>query len=123
VKIPEDAFDLYVRLGPARSYRAVAEHYGVTKRAVTSRATRDGWQARLREIECRARSRADEELEEVLAEMYARHLRILHVIQGKALESLRALPLTSAWDAVKALDLVIERETKIRGIAEHQPSD
>ena len=35
-KIPPDAFDFYFSLGPPRSYQAVADKYGVTKRAVTA---------------------------------------------------------------------------------------
>ena len=34
-KIPDDAFEFYVGLGPNRSYEAVAEHYDVNKRSVT----------------------------------------------------------------------------------------
>ena len=30
MKIPIEAFEYYVRIGPGRSHRAVAEHYGVT---------------------------------------------------------------------------------------------
>jgi len=42
-KIPADAFDYYASLGPDRSYRAVAERYGVSKRAVTKHAAAEGW--------------------------------------------------------------------------------
>ena len=34
-------------LGPGRSYQAVADRYGVSKRAVTALAKRENWQARL----------------------------------------------------------------------------
>ncbi len=114
MKLPDDAFEYYVSLGGARSYRVVAEKYGVSKRAVTNRATRDHWQDRLREIMRRAQKKAEAALGETLAEMFERHLRLLQVIQGKALESLKSMPLTSAWDAVKALDMVMDREAKIR---------
>ena len=42
-KILSDAFEYYVALGPGRSYRTVAERCGVTKRAVTKHAAREGW--------------------------------------------------------------------------------
>ncbi len=45
-RIPPEAFETYVRLGPGRSYRQVAEHYGVSKRAITSFAAREGWPER-----------------------------------------------------------------------------
>ncbi len=46
-KIPPDAFDFYFSPGPPRSYQAVADKYGVTKRAVTNLAGREDWQRRL----------------------------------------------------------------------------
>ncbi len=50
-KIPDNAFDFYFGLGPSRSYQAVADEYGVTKRAVTKLATKERWQKRLEELE------------------------------------------------------------------------
>ncbi len=58
-KIPTDAFDHYFSLGPGRSYQQVADQYGVTKRAVTALAKRESWQARLAEVEEKARVRLD----------------------------------------------------------------
>ena len=58
-KIPSDAFEYYVSLGPGRSYRSVAEHYEVTKRAVTKHAAREGWAERLDKIEQEAREGSD----------------------------------------------------------------
>ena len=114
MKLPIDAFEYYMGLGTDRSYRLVAEHFGVSKRAVTHRATAENWQERLHSIHEVARSRAEEAITESLTEMYSRHLKLLSVIQGKALETLKSLPMTSAWDAVKALNLSIRLETRIR---------
>lgn len=114
MKLPPDAFEYYVGLGTRRSYRQVAEHFGVSKRAVTHRATNEDWQKRLRGIEQAARRQVEEELTESLREMYSRHLKLLSVIQGKALETLQAIPMTSSWDAIKALDLSMRHESKIR---------
>ena len=50
-KIPTDAFDYYFSLGPSRSYQAVAEKYGASKRAVVGVAKRENWQKRLLEVE------------------------------------------------------------------------
>jgi hypothetical protein len=123
MKLPPDAFEYYVGLGPSRSYREVAEHFGVSKRAVTHRATSEKWQDRLHGIERAALSVAEERLKESLSEMYSRHLKLLSVIQGKALETLQALPLTSSWDAVKALDLAMRHESRIRGMAKPPTSN
>ena len=116
MKLPSDAFEYYVGLGTDRSYRLVAEHFGVSKRAVTHRATAENWQERLHAIHEVARVRAEEAITESLTEMYARHLKLLRIVQGKALETLKSLPMTSAWDACKALDLSIRHESRIRGL-------
>ncbi len=118
-KLGEDAFEYYVSLGEARSYRAVAEHFGVTKRAVSKRAARDSWSERLSVIAQEVREVSDRRLVETLEEMGERHLRILRVIQSRALEALRAMPLATAMEAVRALDMSIRQERVIRG----EPSD
>ena len=43
-RIPPDALEYYVSLGADRSYEKVADHYGVSKRAVTKLAVRQRWQ-------------------------------------------------------------------------------
>lgn len=118
-KLPADAFEYYVALGPDRSYQAVGDHYGITKRAVTDRASRDRWQERLQRIEDEARQRSDERIVESLEQMNERHLKTLQVIQRKALETLRSMGLNSAMEAVRALDICIQKERLIRG----EPSD
>lgn len=118
-RIPPDAFNFYVGLGPGRSHQLVADHYGVSKRAVTKRATRDRWQDRVVELEAKARAGAEQKALESLEAMNLRHLRSLKVIQGKALEALRSMPLDSAMEAVRSLDIAIRQERLIRG----EPSD
>ena len=118
-KIPPDAFEYYLGLGPGRSYEAVAEKYGVTKRAVTKLAAREKWQERILEIERKARRATEERAQESLEQMNERHLKSLRVIQGKALEALKAMPLNTAMEAVRALDLGIRQERVVRG----EPSD
>lgn len=114
-KIPPDAFDVYMSLGPGRSYQAVADHFGVSKRAVTNRATKERWQHRAGELEAKARQGAEQRLVETLEEMNTRHLRSLRVVQARAIEALRNHPLESAMDAVRALDISIRQERVIRG--------
>ncbi len=114
-KLPTDAFDVYMSLGPSRSYQAVADHFGVSKRAVTNRATKERWQQRSGELEAKARQGAEQRLVETLEEMNTRHLRSLRVVQARAIEALRNHPLESAMDAVRALDISIRQERVIRG--------
>ncbi len=118
-KIPPDAFEYYLGLGPGRSYGAVAEKYGVTKRAVTKLAAREKWQERILEIERKARRASDDKAAETLEQMNDRHLKSLRVIQGKSLEALKAMPLNTAMEGARCLDLAIKQERVIRG----EPSD
>jgi len=114
-KIPPDAFEYYLSLGPGRSYQAVAAKYEVSKRAVVDLAKRERWQGRVAEIEARARQAATDKAVETLEAVKVRHLKALRVIQAKALEALRAMPLETAIDAVRALDLSIRQERVVLG--------
>lgn len=114
-KLPKDAFDVYMSLGPGRSYQAVADHFGVTKRAVTNLATKERWQQCATELETKARQGAEQRLVETLEDMNTRHLKSLRVVQARAIEALRGMPLESAMEAVRALDISIRQERLIRG--------
>ncbi len=114
-RIPPDAFDFYFSLGSDRSYKAVADRYGVTKRAVTKVAAREGWQRRAADLESQVREATDKKTVETREQMNSRHLRSLKIIQGKALEALRSMPIESAIDAVRSLGLSIKQERLIRG--------
>ena len=114
-KLPPDAFDYYFALGPARSYQAVAEKYGVTKRSVTYLGKRERWQARIEELHAKARQAASEKELESLEEMNQRHLKLLQAIEGRAFQALKSLPLDTAIAAVRALDIAIKQERSIRG--------
>ncbi len=118
-RLHPDSFEFYIGLGPDRSYQAVADHYGVTKRAVTKRAAKERWQQRVAELEAKARRGAERKVLETLEEMNTRHIKSLRVIQGKAFEALRSMPLATAMEAVRALEMAIRQERVIRG----QPSD
>jgi hypothetical protein len=47
--------------------------------------------------------------------MNDRHLRVMQVIQKKALETLKAMSLDTAIEAVRALDIAVRQERLIRG--------
>ncbi len=93
-KIPSEAFEYYRDLGPSRSYGRVADHYGVSKRAVTKRAVAEGWQGRLRETRRRERVR----------EMNERHLRAMRLLKEKAFEALRRFPPEDVLAAARKID-------------------
>ena len=114
-KTPPDAFSFYFSLGTGRSYQAVADHYSVSKRAVSNMAERENWQSRLADLERKARDKADEKALETLDEMNGRHLKVLRFIQSKAIETLKSMPIESAMDAVRAYGQTLDRERTIRG--------
>ena len=109
-KLPFDTFDYYYGLGPGRSYQAVAEHYGVTKRAVCKLAAKEQWQQRIVEMETRVRENVTKKTEETLEQTLERHLMQLKIVQKKALEALRSMPLGTAMEAVRSLDLCMKQE-------------
>jgi hypothetical protein len=118
-KIPPEAFSFYLGLGQARSYDVVAAHYRVTKRAVTNLAVKERWQEKLDAAERQARAKAEEKAQESVDDMKSRHLKTMQLVQRKALDALRSMPLTTAMDAVKALAMAVDRERLIRG----EPTD
>jgi hypothetical protein len=114
-RIPTEAFAYYVGLGVGRSYQAVADKFGVTHTGIVMAAKREHWQERLVEIERKSREAANQKAVEGITAMNERHLKSLRVIQGKALDTLRAKSIESAMDAVRALDIAIKGERLIKG--------
>jgi hypothetical protein len=114
-RIPADAFDYYVSLDAERSYQAVAEKYGVSKRAVTECAKREQWPERLAKIEQEAREKMDKRLAESLEERRERHLVMIRAMQTRALSALQKYPLTSGMEAIKAAELAIKLERLVVG--------
>ncbi|MBI4584561.1 MAG: hypothetical protein HY717_11135 [Planctomycetes bacterium] len=113
-KIPLEAFDFYWKLGPRRSYQAVADHYGASKRAVTLIATKERWKERLEKTEREASEKLKDMAVETIEAVNRRHLKVARLIQIKALEALKHLRFDSALSAVEALDkgLLLERQIK-----------
>ena len=114
-KLPPETFDFYFSLGPARSYQAVAEHYKLSKRSVTSLAKREDWQGRIAELERKARESSDKKKLETLDEMNERHLKQLRFLAGKAIEGLKSMQLDNQGAVVRALQLAICQERTICG--------
>jgi len=113
-RIPSDAFERYCAMD-RRSYRVLAEQLGVSTRAITKCAARENWTERLSAIEQEARERSDEKLTESMEEMRTRHLRTLRAVHGRAVAALRSYPLTSASEAVRAIDVAVRLERLVAG--------
>jgi hypothetical protein len=115
MRIPPDAFDFYVSLGPERSYQAVAKRYGVSKRAVTKCAAREHWMSRLSKIEKDARENGDKRLAETMEQMHERHLKTVRAMQARALAALKQYPLSTGMEAMRAAEMAIKLERLVVG--------
>lgn len=114
-KIPDDAFEFYMSLGVGRSYRAVAKQFNCSKVAVTNRARKEGWQARLSELERVAREQFEREACSELKTVKERQLKAARALQGKAIEALRDLPPERAIKAAAALNVGWKHELLLLG--------
>lgn len=114
-KLPADAFAYYFSIGPERSYKAVADKYQCSERAVAKLAAKEDWQARIEEIEAKARARSDQQLLESLEEMNLRHIKTARMLQARGIEALQTMKIKSIPDALKAVQVGIEKERLIRG--------
>ena len=115
-RLPDSAFEVYVSMGDARSYRGVADHFDVSVRAVTKRASRDDWKRRLASLEVRARRAMDAQL--LIAEVARRkrHFQELLSLQERSLKALQEFPIRSATEALDVLARAIYLERSILGI-------
>ncbi len=118
-KLPRDAYDFYLGLGDARSYQAVADHFGVAKQTVTTRAVKEKWQERLDEVDRRARDEADRDFQRELAAGRQLQFKTCRAILAKGVEGLKSIPMTSAMDAVRAIDMAMRNERILLG----EPTD
>ncbi len=116
-KIPPEAFDYYVSLDRDRSYQAVAERFGVSKRAVTDCARREQWPTRLAKIEQEANQRMDRRLAETMEERRERHLTVIRAILSRSVAALQKHPLKSAMEAIRAAETAIKLERLVVGEA------
>ncbi len=114
-KIPDEAFEFYVGLGPGRSYEAVATHYDVSKNGVAKKAARDNWTERLVRIEREVQERMDRKIADSIEDMRERHLKAAKAMMGRAIKGMQEFPLTSGMEAIRAAELAIKLERLIAG--------
>ncbi len=116
-KIPLEAFYYYAEMGVDRSYQAVADHYGVSKVAVTKRAKKENWQGRLRELEQQAREELNKKTVETIQAVKARQLKATRFVQSRTLEVLKNTPGEKGLKAVAALNIAWKHELVLLGEA------
>ena len=114
-KLDPEAYAYYISLGAGRSYQAVADHFGVSKRTVTTTATREHWQELLAKADDRARDNASDGYVESMQQMSQRHLKVMRFMLGRAIDGMKTLPINSFADAARVAAVAIDRERLIRG--------
>jgi hypothetical protein len=119
-RIPTDAFDRYVALGAERTYAALAEQLGVSKRTIVRHAIADRWQERLAQVEREGRAKAEARLTESVAAVTERHLRTLRAVQHKALQALANAGMGTAAQAAATLIAAVRAERAIIAPADGQ---
>ena len=90
-KIPPDAFTFYFSLGPERSYRALAEKYECSERAIAKVAAKEDWQGRLNDLEAKARTHSDQQILESLEGMNLRHIKTARMLQKRGIEAMQSM--------------------------------
>jgi len=120
-RLPLGAYEHYVALGAGRSYRAVAEHFGVSKQTVTARAVKENWQERITELEKESHDRSDEKFLETIDEANRLHFKAFRAVLVKGIEAIKQLPMATAMDGVRAIEIAFKNERILRGEpSEHQ---
>jgi len=114
-RLPPEAFDCYVALGPDRSYDVVAQKYGVSKATVVRHAEKHKWQERLRDAERAARDEANKKAVDTLQSVKDRQLQEARILEHRALEALKTLPPEKAAKAAMMLQIAWRHELLLLG--------
>lgn len=114
-KVPDDAFALYIAMGPERSYQAVADHFKVVKRTITRAARREDWSGRLAAIEKKTREMTDSALASDLHEMQLRHRKLLRAVAARAAKAISDFPLVTGMEGIKAAEIAVKLERLLAG--------
>lgn len=117
-RLSENAFDYYLGLGNARSYQAVANHFGVCKQTVTNHAKKQRWQQRIAEATQAARNEAEAAFKRDEVDRKRHHLKVSRELIAKAADVLRVLPMT-AMESVQTIDMAMRCERLLLG----EPTD
>jgi len=120
VKIPENAFETYVAMGPERSYQALADKLKVDKRSVVRHAAKEKWTERMAKIQEATRAATDRKLVADLRAVRERQLMEARALRGSALKAMKDLPPEKALKvAASALSIAWRQELLVLG----EPTD
>lgn len=113
--ISEDAFYIYLNLGSKRTIGAVAEKMSCDKATVYRHAKAEGWDDKIDAMEREANEVSRLKLFKEVQEMNERHISMYQMLQTRALKALKEMPIRTAMDAARALDIAIRGERLARG--------
>jgi ATPase subunit of ABC transporter with duplicated ATPase domains len=114
-KLPDDAFEQYLGMGPTRSYQELAKKLGVDKRTIVRRAAEGKWTERLARIQRQADDATDARLADEARAMRDRHLKEARFVQAQALKAMQTLPPEKAVRAAQALAIGWRQEMLLLG--------
>jgi len=120
MKIPDDAFEAYVAMGPERSYQALAKKLGVDKRSVVRHAAKEDWAGRLMKIQEAARAATDRKLVAELQAVRETQLREVRFLRGEALKAMKSLTPEKATRIAAALSVAWKHELVLLGDTEER---
>jgi hypothetical protein len=109
-RLPAEALGYYLNLGTGRSYQAVADHFGVSKRTVTATATRERWQEHLSKADDKARENIGERYVESIEEANKRHVKLGRFLQSQGVAALAKEGALSGGDRIRAIKIGVEIE-------------
>ena len=114
-KLPDDAFEKYVSMGPGRSYQELAKKLGVDKRTIVRRAAEGKWTERLAKIQRKADEATDEKLAADMQAVRERQLKEARYVQAFSLKAMQTLPPEKAFKAAQALAVGWKHELLLLG--------
>lgn len=109
-RLPAEALAYYLNLGNARSYQAVADHFGVSKRTVTATAARQKWQAQLEAAQAKSREQIGQRFAETLEQANERHVKLGRFLQSQGIAALKNAAEMSSADGIRAIKTGVDIE-------------
>lgn len=119
MRIPDDAFEIYVAMGAGRSYQALAEKLKVDKRSIVRYATKEKWAERFTKIQEEARAATDKKLVADLQAVREQQLREVRFLRSEALKAMKGLSPEKAIKVAAALNIAWKHELLLLG----EPTD
>lgn len=120
----EEWFQYYFSLGPDRTLKKVAEHFGVPLETIKYYSAKEGWLARCHYLEEEAKKQAQSKIEKIIAENLEKYFdnifkinEIIRITIEEFLSERRGLPIKHTRDLkniVEAFKAIAELEMNLK---------